>query len=39
MTEPPDPARRHAIRRLAVILVGGVVGVAVGLAGYTGLAA
>jgi thiol-disulfide isomerase/thioredoxin len=38
MTEPQNAARRHAIRRLAVILVGGVVGVAVGLAGVYGIA-
>ena len=37
MTEPQNTARSHAIRRLAVILAGGVLGVAVGLAGVYGI--
>ena len=37
MTEPQNTARSHAIRRLTVILVGGVLGVAVGLAGVYGI--
>jgi thiol-disulfide isomerase/thioredoxin len=37
MSSPQDAARRHAIRRLAVVLVGGVAGVAVGLAGVYGI--
>jgi thiol-disulfide isomerase/thioredoxin len=38
MTGTQDAARRHATRRLAVILLGGVLGVAVGLAGIYGIA-
>jgi thiol-disulfide isomerase/thioredoxin len=37
MTGPQNTARSHAIRRLAVILAGGVLGVAVGLAGVYGI--
>jgi thiol-disulfide isomerase/thioredoxin len=37
MTEPQDPARRPTGRRLAVILVGCVAGIAVGLAGIYGI--
>jgi thiol-disulfide isomerase/thioredoxin len=37
MTDSPPPARSHAWKRLAIILVGGVVGVAVGLAGVYGI--
>ena len=37
MTGPQSTARSHAIRRLAVILAGGVLGVAVGLAGVYGI--
>ena len=39
MTEPQNAARRHAKKRLAVILLGGVAGVAVGLAGVYGIGA
>jgi thiol-disulfide isomerase/thioredoxin len=38
MTGTREDARRHAIRRLVVILLGGVAGVAVGLAGIYGIA-
>jgi thiol-disulfide isomerase/thioredoxin len=37
MNSPQDAARRHARKRLAVILVGGVAGIAVGLAGVYGI--
>jgi thiol-disulfide isomerase/thioredoxin len=37
MIGPQSTARSHAIRRLAVILAGGVLGVAVGLAGVYGI--
>jgi thiol-disulfide isomerase/thioredoxin len=37
MTGPQNTGRSHAIRRLAVILAGGVLGVAVGLAGVYGI--
>jgi thiol-disulfide isomerase/thioredoxin len=38
MTGPNDAARRHALMRLAVILLGGVAGVAVGIVGIYGIA-
>ena len=38
MTGPHNAARSHAIKRLAVILFGGAVGLAVGLAGVYGIA-
>ena len=38
MTGPQNTARSHAIRRLAVVLAGGVLGVAIGLAGVYGIA-
>jgi thiol-disulfide isomerase/thioredoxin len=38
MIGPQDTARSHAIRRLAVVLAGGVLGVAIGLAGVYGIA-
>jgi thiol-disulfide isomerase/thioredoxin len=38
MTGPQDTARSHAIRRLIVVLAGGVLGVAIGLAGVYGIA-
>src|SRR5262245_24825778 len=38
MTGPQNTARSQAIRRLAVVLAGGVLGVAVGLAGVYGIA-
>jgi thiol-disulfide isomerase/thioredoxin len=38
MNSSQDAARRHAKKRLAVILLGGVAGVAVGLAGVYGIA-
>jgi thiol-disulfide isomerase/thioredoxin len=37
MNSPQDAARRHARKRLAVVLVGGVAGLAVGLAGVYGI--
>ena len=37
MTGPQNAARRHAIRRLVVVLAGGVAGVAIGLAGVYGI--
>ena len=37
MNSPQDAARRHAKKRLAVVLVGGVAGVAIGLAGVYGI--
>ena len=37
MTGPQNTARSHAIRRLAVVLAGGVLGVAIGLAGVYGI--
>lgn len=37
MTEPPDTARSHARKRLALILLGGVLGVVVGFAGVYGI--
>ncbi len=37
MTDPQDAARSHAKKRLALVLLGGVVGVAVGLAGIYGI--
>ncbi len=37
MNSPQDAARRHAKKRLAVVLLGGVAGVAVGLAGVYGI--
>jgi thiol-disulfide isomerase/thioredoxin len=37
MNDTPSPARSHARKRLALILVGGVVGVGVGLAGVYGI--
>jgi thiol-disulfide isomerase/thioredoxin len=38
MNRSPDVRRSHAIRRLAVIVLGGLAGVAVGLAGVYGIA-
>jgi thiol-disulfide isomerase/thioredoxin len=38
MNPSPDVRRRHAMRRLAVIMLGGLAGVAVGLAGVYGIA-
>ena len=37
MNPSPDVRRRHALRRLAVIVLGGLAGVAVGLAGVYGI--
>jgi thiol-disulfide isomerase/thioredoxin len=37
MTDPQNAARSHAKRRLAIVLLGGVVGVTVGLAGIYGI--
>jgi thiol-disulfide isomerase/thioredoxin len=37
MTDSPPTARSHASKRLAVILIGGVAGIAVGLAGVYGI--
>jgi thiol-disulfide isomerase/thioredoxin len=38
MTTPENPSRSHAIKRLVMVLAGGVAGVVVGLAGVYGIA-
>ena len=37
MTDPQNAARSHAEKRLAIVLLGGVVGVSIGLAGVYGI--
>jgi thiol-disulfide isomerase/thioredoxin len=38
MTAPENPSRRHANKRLVMVLAGGLAGVAIGLAGVYGIA-